>query len=428
MPSPVRAFLDRTTREIFRGEIGAATKTNLAFAVVNAALALVTSLVIGRSLGPAGVGILSLGFLVLEFAGTIDNLGTAGFMRDYAAEATPRKLGTVLRLKLFLGVGTSLAILLATPLLAPALDVPAPMLYLLALVPATGTLASVATMVWEARREPWRRNTVGTVEAAAKLAIYGAFWTTFGAGADVVVFAWGTVVASAIGAAVGAFLLPSTPLREFEGARARAYVTFGTATQVSGILTKSVFWCDILIIDVLLGHYAQGLYRTAYAVMAFIPLFAGTVGVFLFPSLSEAVHRGDAVRARALFRASFTHVLAIAVPLAVLTALLARPALSLFGAGFEQADWILRWLTLTAILPCILVPFESLFLAANRPWTAVGIGAAMAGSNVVLDLLLIPTMDVAGAIVATTTAFAVGVTSAVVVVRRTDLFAAGARA
>lgn len=400
------------------GEIGRGTAVNLGFAIANSVLAIATSLFAGNALGPEGIGILSLGFLVLEFAGMIDNLGTGGFMRDYAGEPSPAKLATALRLKLALGTGTAVLMALLAPPLAVALDVPVGLLLLLAVIPATAILSSVATMVHEARRHAWRRNTAGTIEGAAKMTLYGAFWLTMGAGGNVHLFAWGAVIASAAGAAVGLLLLPSLRIRPWDRALALRYLAFGIAVQASGALSKTIFWSDILLVDVFLGHYQQGLYRTAYAVMAFVPLFAGTVGLFLFPAFSEAAHRNDLTRVRSLFRASFGYVLAIALPLILVVTVFATPALRFFGPGFVEADSTLRWLALISIAPALLVPFETLFPAMDHPWAAVRITGVMAVINVVLDLVLIPThlgpvpiglgWGVTGALVATGTAFAAG--------------------
>lgn len=395
------------------GEVGRGTVVNLGFAVANAALAILTAIFMGNALGPAGVGILSLGFLVLEFAGMIDNLGTGGFMRDYAGEAAPGKLATVLRIKLALGLATAVAMILLAPVLGPALDVPWQLLVILGVIPATAVLSSVATMVHEARRHPWKRNTAGTIEAVVKVILYGGFWVTYGARGDVLLYAWGAVLASAAGAVIGAVLLPSFRLSPWEPARAKKYLAFGLAIQASGALSKLIFWGDILVIDWFLGHYQQGLYRTAYGVMAFVPLFAGTVGLFLFPAFSEAAHRNDNARVRHLFHTSFVYVLAIALPIVAIVLLFAEPALRLFGPGFTDAAWVLRWLCLIAIMPALLVPFDTLFPAMDHPWAGVRITSVMAVVNLVLDVVLVAWIGVAGALVATAVAFLVGLGLAV---------------
>jgi len=391
------------------GELARGSVVNLGFAVVNAAMAFAATVFAGRALGPAGVGVLALGFFVLDLAGMLDNLGSAGFMRDYAAGEEPRKLATVLRLKVLLGLGTAgLMAVLAWPL-SVALSVPLELLLLFAAVPLTSIPSSVATMVHESRRRPWRRSTPGTSEAAVKLAMYAGLWLIVGASSGVMHYAWAALAASLGGALVGAVLIPPARLRDWDPGTAKSYLHFGLAAQAAGFLQKLQFWTDILLIDLLLqSHYQQGLYRTAYSVMAFIPLFAGTVAVFLFPAMSEASQLGDAARVRSLLRKSFGAVLAIAVPMALAALLLARPALRLFGPDFLDADWMLRGLAIIALLPALLVPFQALFPALGRPGISMGITAAMVALNVVLDLALIPVIGVLGALISSGCAFGAG--------------------
>lgn len=396
-------------RDWLLGEIGRGSAVNLGFAVVNSAMALLTAIFAGNALGPEGVGILTLGFLVLEFAGMLDNLGTYGFLRDYAAAPDPAKLATALRLKIFLGIGTTLLILATAPLLAPALDMPVELLLLFSLVPTLAIASGLATAVHEARRAPWRRNTAITFEGLVKTLLYAALLVALGTGSSVLDFAYATIAASLVGAVVGLFLLPSMRISPWDAARAGRYLHFGVGMQAGQAMNKVIFWVDILLLDLLLGHYVQGLYRTAYAVMAFVPLFAQTVGVFLFPAVAEATHRGEHDRARHLFRHSFGYVLAIAAPLVLGILLFAPWILGIFGAEFAQAADVARWLALIALLPVLLVPFEALFPALDKPWLNVRIAAAMAAVNVVLDLLLIPRWGMSGALLATAVAYLLGV-------------------
>jgi O-antigen/teichoic acid export membrane protein len=406
-------------RRLLGGELARGSAVNLAFAVGNAALAFVASVFAGNALGPAGVGVLALGLFVLDLAGMLDNMGSAGFMRDYAAAEDPVKLATIFRLKVALGVGTAALMVVIAPLLAPALKIPAQLLLVFALVPITSILSTLATMVHESRRRPWRRCAPGTAEAAVKAALFGGFWLTLGIRGDVLAYAWAAVGASVVGALVGALLLPR-PRPELAQRDLRdAYLEFGLQAQAAQFLQKLLFWIDILLIDVLLNsHYQQGLYRTAYSVMAFVPLFAGTVAVFLFPAISEASHLGNTARVRELLRRSFETVLVIALPMTAAAILLARPALRLFGPEFVAADWILRALAVIALLPSLLVPFQALFPALGKPGVLLRISAAMLAANAALDLLLIPQWGVAGALVAATATFALGLVLSVVAARR----------
>jgi O-antigen/teichoic acid export membrane protein len=426
-------------KSFFLHEIGRGTAMNLGFALANAVVTFATSVFTGRAFeavmgqqAPAGVGVLSLGFLVLEFAGILDNFATSGFIRDYATGADPGKFWTIVPLKFGIGITTTTILLLTASPLASYFRIPVALLVILALVPTVSSLSSIATMFYESQRIAEKRWVPGTAEAVVKLLLYAAFWAGLYLdmlgrpmdGTSVVLgMAILAIVASASGSVAGLLLLPRVPRAKFDWARAKRYLRFGLRTQTTGALSKVIFWGDILLIDIFLGLYDQGLYRTAYAVMAFVPLFAGTVSIFLYPALSEAAHRNDHERVRGLFLRSFRYALVIAAPLIFAAVLLAKPALYLFGGGFENGAWILQGLAVISVLPAIEVPFDALFPALGRPDITIQMQAVMAVVNVGLDVLLIPgfswngipvapRLEIAGALWATGIAFVCGLTVA----------------
>ncbi|MHB8586253.1 MAG: oligosaccharide flippase family protein [Thermoplasmatota archaeon] len=441
-------------RSFLLHEIGRGTSVNLGFALANAFLTFVTAIFTGRAFAavlgqnaPAGVGILSLGFLVLEFAGVLDNFATSGFIRDYAASPDPTKFWTIIPLKFAIGLATTSIIVITAWPLAAYFTIPVGLLLILATIPTVSSLSSISTMFFESQRMASKRWLPGTAEALVKVVLYALFWVglyldmlhAFNETGVVLTLAGLAIVASLSGSIVGLRLLPRIPRAPFDWDRAGRYLRFGLRTQATGVLGKVIFWGDILLIDIFLGLYDQGLYRTAYAVMAFVPLFASTVSIFLYPALAEAVHRRDHDRVHALFLRSFRYVLAIAVPLVLAAFVLAKPALYLFGGGFENGAWILQGLALISILPAIEVPLDALFPALGRPDIPIQMQAVMAVVNVGLDLVLIPgfsidgvqvapRLEIAGALVATGTAFICGLTVAFIQAYRLGALHEGGKA
>jgi len=412
--SPVTAV-----RALLRDELARGAAVNLGFTAVNTLLALVGGVLLARYLGPAGIGIVSLGVLVLEFGSVLDNIPTGGFIREYSQGATREKFATALALRIGLGLLTAALLALSAPFLAPVLDIPVYLLLLLALVPLTSVISSMAIIVWEARRNPWRRNLPGTSEAAVRVVlIVLALWGVAVVDDPILTAAAITVLASLAGALVGLPLLPGLSTKGFEAERARGYVRFGMTAQFTSVLNKVVFWIDILIIDLLMGHYTQGLYRTAYSVMAFVPLFVMSVGIFAGPSVSERHGANDHRAIERLVSRSFFYGFAIAIPLVVGALVFAEPVLGIFGPEFAEAAWVLRGLALVALLVTAIQPFEFAFPAVNRPGLAVRILLVEVIVNVALDLLLIPFYGVLGALIATAAAYVCGLVVALLTYRQ----------
>jgi O-antigen/teichoic acid export membrane protein len=412
----VLAFSSRVLRNLFRDELARGSTVNLAFAAAHAALGIFTAIVSARLLGPAGVGVVALGFMLLDLTAAFDNLPTAAFIREYAIEPTPGKVGLALVLKLGLGLLTTILVLALASALARLLGIPVVVPVAFSFIPTVAAIGSVAIASREARREMVARNTPGTVERAVDLALYAFVATapllTVSA---VALYVWATVAGSLVGTLVGLAILPRPTFDSLAWPDVKRYLSFGLRTQTASMLDRVVFWIDVLLIDLFLADHAiTGLYRTAYGIMAELPLAAATVTIALYPALSEHHGRNRRAEFELTLSLGFFYALAIAMPLAILAVLFPRGILILlFGRPFEGAAWMFRALAPVALLAVALVPFAVAFPAMDRPDLSLRLGFVEVAVNVLLDLALIPRFGPAGAIVATACAFGAALTFAV---------------
>ena len=385
-----------------------------------AVVSLLATLIAASFLGPGGIGILSLGLLLAEFTSTVDNLPSQGFVRDHAGRPSDRQVGTILVTKGLLGAASTVVLLLLSPWLAIWLDVPVVVPRVFALIPTTSILSSVAVMTWEARRQMTRRNITPLAEGVTRLALYSLVAAGVAAPfAPVTSLAIMTVLASLTASLVGAYLLRHASWRGFDAGLARAWLSFGLRTQGTGVMQKTIFWFDILLIDLFLGHATQGLYKSAYQLVAYLALGASTVTIMMYPSLAAAQAVGDERALRATFSRAWFYSLGVALPGVVILA--AAPDLVvrvLLGEAFAPAAWMLRALALLFVPAIALLPFEQFFPAIGRPGTGLVLAIVQVVTNVSLNLALIPPFGVMGAIVATAATFTIGLALAAVLFRR----------
>ncbi|MHB8604948.1 MAG: oligosaccharide flippase family protein [Thermoplasmatota archaeon] len=404
--------LRQALRALLEEDLLRGTSVNLAFTGMNAVLTIAATIIAARWLGPEGVGILAIGFLIADVVSVLDNWPSQGFVRDYAASPDAPKVATVLGLKGALGLVSTAGLLLLSPFISRTFNVPLVVPLVFSFIPTTSIVSSVALMSWEARRDMARRSATATTEAATRLVLYTL--VVFGLASmalpdKVAWISYATLGASAVASLVGLVFIPSLKLSGFDRTKARQYMSFGLRTQGTGALQKVIFWFDILLIDLLLGHATQGLYRTAYTLMSYFALAAATVSTMLYPSLAHAHSKGDREDARRLFSLGFFYSLAIAVPLAAIYLIFPDFILgTLVGPAFDGAAWMMRALALVGVVTVAILPFEAFFPAMGRPDLTLKLALIEMIVNVVLDVALIPRFGVAGAIAASAITFVTG--------------------
>lgn len=402
----------RFVRRLLAEELARGASVNLAFTVLNGVLGILAAVLAARALGPRGLGIVSIGFLLVEFASILDNFPTVGFMRRYSHRPEARDVATVLGTKGALGLATTALILALSPLVARVFDVPLSVPIVFAFIPTASIVSSVAIMAHEARRDMARRNGPTTVEAVTRVLLYGVVAVAPFVPAEFMVEAvsLATLAASFAGTAAGLYWIPRLTLRGFDRVLAREYLSFGARTQASGVLNKIIFWFDIVVIDLVLGHATQGLYRTAYTLMAYLTLAAGTVSIMLFPSIANAHAEGRVEDVRRTLSLGFFYSVGLVLPLAA--ALVAFPRfliVTAFGPEFEGAAWMLQALAGVGVIAVAVLPFQALLPAVNRPDLSLRLTLGMVLVNSVLNVVLIPRIGVPGAIAATVATFVTGV-------------------
>ncbi len=403
--------LVRAVRRLLREDLARGASVNMLFMVMNGALGIFAGIVAARTLGPGGVGVLSIGFLLAEFASIVDNLPTVGFVREYSHDPDPRKVATVLAVKGALGMTVTAALLVLAQPISILFDVPVSVPLVFAFIPTTSIVSSVAQMAYEARRDMARRNGPMTVESVTRVGLYALVavspWLPV---PPLEAIALATLAGSFTGTLAGLYFIPTRNWRAYDARLAREYVSFGARTQASGALNKIIFWFDIMLIDLVLGHELQGLYRTAFTMMSYLALAAGTVSIMVFPSIAQAHAAGRREEVRRTLSLGFYYGVGITLPLALVLFTFPRFILgSLFGPEFLDAAWMLRGLALLGVGAAAILPFEAFLPAVNRPDLTLRLSVLMVVVNTVLNLALVPRIGVAGAIVATGATFGAGI-------------------
>lgn len=218
----------------------------------------------------------------------------------------------------------------------------------------------------------------------------------------------GYVAGAAVGAAIGLGILYARFYRSYEAAprfepglprRLLEYSVPLTATRSANVLDKQI---DIVLVGVFLNPAAVAFYTLAKQITDFALAPADSLGFALSPNFGEGKAAGEVSELRALYRTALEHTLLLYVPAAAGLAIVAGPFVSLaVGADYAGAVPVLRILAAFVVLQAITnVTSDSLDYLGRARARAIAKGATSV-ANFVLNLLLIPTVGIVGAAVAT---------------------------
>jgi O-antigen/teichoic acid export membrane protein len=181
------------------------------------------------------------------------------------------------------------------------------------------------------------------------------------------------------------------------GATIRAALPLGAA---HGLAFMS-FNFDSLLLGVLLGPTAVGLYNAAYKPVTVLLALPTTYFLGLFPVLSRSWADGPAAF-DSVVRRSLRLAATFAVPIGVGGTFVAAPVLDLlFGVRYAAAAPALQVLIWSAVLVMLRGTFRQGLNAAGHAVVDLRCAGLATGLNVVLNLALIPVLGFLGAAFAT---------------------------
>ncbi|SEQ42019.1 flippase [Natrinema salaciae] len=219
---------------------------------------------------------------------------------------------------------------------------------------------------------------------------------------------FGYIVGYAIAAAIGIGILYYGFFRRYEAAeeyedglsrRLLEYSVPLTATQSANVIDKQI---DIVLVGLFLNPAAVAFYTLSKQITDFVLAPAESLGFTISPNFGEQKAAGQLEEARRIYQTSLTNILLLYVPAAAGLAIVAGPFLTMvFGSDYAAAVPVLQVLAGFVVLQAITnLTSDSLdYLGRARERAIAKGGTAIA--NFGLNILLIPTIGVVGAAIAT---------------------------
>jgi O-antigen/teichoic acid export membrane protein len=170
---------------------------------------------------------------------------------------------------------------------------------------------------------------------------------------------------------------------------------------IAGVFVMVYYSIDSLMLSVMSGNEAVGLYSAAYKLIFLFLSFYSVYIIAIFPVMSRFNNTSNE-SLKFAFERSFKYLLIISIPLAIGTTLLAKKIILLiYGADYISSILALQVLIWTIIFMFLNGLSTNLLGSVNRQLVVTKITGLGAGLNILLNLILIPKFSLIGASAAT---------------------------
>ena len=384
--------MPETTVTLSRRRLTFATGVQIGGRLLGAFLGVIVAASLARSLSHSQFGQLSLVLTLLTLAGSLSDLGINQIAVREMAHRPERRAGIAGALVVAqLATGTVLG--LAGVAVAFVLMHGAEPRIMAVLMMATMPLGAVGafTIAAQARLRAELVVIPILVQSVIWLAAVLVLGATHG---GLALYGLGALIAAIAQAATSAVL--SLGLTEVSIADTRSTILellrLAWPIGLAGLFVTAYYRIDAIILFHYRGAAATAYYSASYRVIDVLQIFPVTVSSVLLPFLAGARRDGGSEdRVRRPFELASITLLAVAIPIAVLGAILAPGIVRLvYGTGYHRSVYLLQVL-LPAFIPiCLgyLLTGQLILHGMLRPYIAItGVGAIL---NVAVNAIGIP--------------------------------------
>jgi O-antigen/teichoic acid export membrane protein len=334
---------------------------------------------------------------------SISGLGSALTKRISEGENQSAYLGSALALGLGVLTVVSLVILAASGVVASYFEVGLVAVPLVLALAWTKVLRNLFQAALKGLSRVGRAGALSFVElfvrSALGIALVTVGWQFFG-------LVGGAIAGLVVSTALTVYIIPLRVGRPSLD-RVRSLLSFVKYSFFQGIAGRLYDNVDIIVIQTVLGSAATGVYSVAFRFTLALSIFSGSISQASLPEISKHATAGNVDRVEEVFTDAVVFSTVLAVPAVVGMALLAEPILvTLFGGQFFNAEYAPLGATVAVIAIAIQIPdgmrsvFSSVVNGLDRPDITLRADLALIAVNAGLDILLVPTVGIAGAAVA----------------------------
>jgi O-antigen/teichoic acid export membrane protein len=182
----------------------------------------------------------------------------------------------------------------------------------------------------------------------------------------------------------------------------KEYLQFSLPLTPSSLVRWITESSDRFLVTYFLGLGSAGVYSAAYSIGNLIQLFSSPLQLILLPELSKLFDEDKIDQVRIYLSHSLRYFLLITIPAVFGISALAKPLLGIFTTQDFLSGWfVIPIIALSGLLAGIFQIFVNIMLLVKETKSATYINIIAAISNVLLNLLLIPSIGILGAALST---------------------------
>lgn len=357
--------------------------------------------VFARELGPSQIGVFFLFQTVLGLTTIVADFGVRGALEKRLSEGQRpgTMVATAIALKLVTIAGAAGVILLIRPYLNQYLGGEYAAYLVIAL-----TVQEFADLFIQAVRGELRVGETAIIEFAREVT-----WATSGlilvsAGYGVTGLIYGLILGSTMAACWAFFKLETRVGRptELSAWSLYDYAKYYFLSSVSG---KVYQWMDVAIIGLFLTYADVGAYEVAWEVTLLVLLVSKTLSITLFPQMSQWSAEAAVARIEAVVPDAIGVALFLSIPAFVGIFVLNYEVLSvIFGPEYTIAAGVIVVLMVEKVFQSVNDVFGSTLRGIDRVDLVARAVVVTIAVNLVLNVVLVLTIGLVGAALATMTA------------------------
>jgi O-antigen/teichoic acid export membrane protein len=373
---------------------------------------------LGRLLGASGYGLYALALGVLEFGGTITQIGLPnGIVRfvaiSKAEKDSARLKGTLLTGFTLEGAASLLGMVgfaLAAPWIAVRFFHEPQLVWPLRLIALALPFYNLTMLTQSGLRGLQRMGGFTLVGIARQLATLILAMALVSTGFKVTGAVGGFGAASLLALVFALALLrgsmPAAAVSPLPKWRLKELLRFSLPLYLAGFSFLLMTQTDIIM----LGHFVSveevGIYRAAVALGSLVVFGLSAINTAFSPLIVDLYHRGQTKELAALYKTATRWEVLLSLGVAMPLVLFPREVLGIYGSGFPKAAW-----SLVALVAFQLVNAGvgsvglTLQMSGHQDWV-LGNNLFTAALNIGLNLWWIPKWGILGAALATGSALA----------------------
>ncbi len=203
-----------------------------------------------------------------------------------------------------------------------------------------------------------------------------------------------------------------------DGGTWRRVLSFGVPRTLASFLEQALVWLDVVLVGLVAGSAAAGVYGAAARFVSAGVIVSTALRIVVAPRFSAHLARGQAREVQTLYTTTARWILLFGAPIYVLLAWYAPTVLSWLGPGFAEGRSSMVVLCLGSLVVLAAGNIQSLLLMSGRTgWGAVN-KLVVVAFNLVGNLLLVPHIGIVGAALTWAASMALDSLLAVLQVRR----------